>query len=269
VHSGGAGQELAGVGVLGGGKDLRGRRLFYKVAVLHDGDAVCDLADDREVMRDEEHGQVVGAAEGFEEGEDLGLDGDVKRGGGFICDEELRAVDEGHGNEDALALAAGELVGVIAEAGGGGWEGYFFKSLSDAGADLCAGGAGVVGQQCLSELVADAHDRVEGGHGLLKDHGDLAAAELTHFSCGERKQGLAGEGDGAGERRRGGEQAEECERGGGFTGAGFTDETEGFAGGDGEGDIVYDNAVISGVQAEGDGEVFDLEQGCGHRWSVT
>jgi hypothetical protein len=44
--------------------------------------------------------------------EDLGLDGDVERGGGLVGDEQARVAGERHGDHDALAHAAGELVRV-------------------------------------------------------------------------------------------------------------------------------------------------------------
>lgn len=62
-------------------------------------------------------------SEGAEKGEDLGLDGDVEGGCGLVGDQELGAVDEGHGDDEALPLAAGELVRIVAKAGFGGGEG--------------------------------------------------------------------------------------------------------------------------------------------------
>ena len=93
-----------------------GRGLLDDLAVLHDGDPVGDLGDDGEVVRDEEHGEVVGAAQVVEQAQYLGLDGNIERGGGLVGDQQTGAVDECHGDEDALALAAGELVGIVAEA---------------------------------------------------------------------------------------------------------------------------------------------------------
>ena len=55
-------------------------------------------------------------AEIVEEVEDLLLDGDVEGGGGLVGDEELRTIDDGHGDHDALAHASGELVGIGAGA---------------------------------------------------------------------------------------------------------------------------------------------------------
>ena len=36
-------------------------------------------------------------------------------------------------------------------------------------------------EQGFGDLGADAHDRVEGGHGLLEDHGDGRAAQFAEF----------------------------------------------------------------------------------------
>jgi hypothetical protein len=42
--------------------------------------------------------------------EDLRLDGDVERRGGLVGDQQVRVADQRHGDHDALAQAAGELV---------------------------------------------------------------------------------------------------------------------------------------------------------------
>ena len=127
--------------------------------------------------------EIVGAADVFQKIEDLGLNGYVEGGGGFVGDEELGAVDEGHGDEDALTLAAGELVGVVVEAALG--EG----NLLHCGYDPCFEGVAwlfrVVGQIGFGDLGADLHDWVEGGHGFLEDHGDGAASVVAHLFFGD------------------------------------------------------------------------------------
>ncbi len=87
--------------------------------MAHDGDAVGDLADNGQVVAGEEHGEAAFALQGLHQFQHLGLDGDVEGGCGFVGEQELGLVDEGHGDEDALALAAGELVWVVAETSGG------------------------------------------------------------------------------------------------------------------------------------------------------
>jgi len=190
-----------------------------------------------------------------EKGEDLGLDGDVESGGGLVGDEQARPVDEGHGDEDALTLTAGELVGEVAEAGLGCGEADFVHGGEDALADGGAGEFGVVGEEGFGDLGADAHDRVEGGHGLLEDHGDGGAAEGAHLGFGEVKGGPGVEEDLAGDSGGGWQKAQEGERCSGLAGAGFADEAKGLAGGEGEGDGVDDLFL-----AEGDAEVSDFEE---------
>ena len=51
--------------------------------------------------------------------QDLGLYGDIQGGGGLVGDEQFWFVDQGHGDHHALAHAAGKLVGVIVDGGGG------------------------------------------------------------------------------------------------------------------------------------------------------
>ena len=119
----------------------------------------------------------------------------------------------------------------------------------------------MVREDGFGDLVADAHDGVERGHGLLEDHGDGAAAVRAHLIFAESEEvfgfgvRLAGEADAAGEVRRGRKEAEQGEGGGGLAGAGLADEAEGLAGSDVEGD-----AVDGLVPGEGDAEIADGEQ---------
>ena len=48
--------------------------------------------------------------------------------------------------------------------------------------------SGLVGADRFGDLRADAHDRVQRGHGLLEDHGDVAAAAAAHFALGQGEQ---------------------------------------------------------------------------------
>ena len=47
--------------------------------------------------------------------QDAGLDGDVQVAGGLVGDDQLGAAGEGHGDDDPLPLAAGQLVRVLAQ----------------------------------------------------------------------------------------------------------------------------------------------------------
>jgi hypothetical protein len=82
------------------------------VAEVHHRDPVGDVPDDREVVRDEQVGEVEVLLEVLEEVDDLGLDGHVERRDRLVEHDQVRLEREGPGDPDALPLAAGELVRV-------------------------------------------------------------------------------------------------------------------------------------------------------------
>ena len=85
---------------------------FHDLAEVHDGDAAADLADGPQIVGDEEQGHAGLVLDLPEQVQNLGADGDVQGGHGFVGDDEFGAQGQGAGDADALALAAGELVGV-------------------------------------------------------------------------------------------------------------------------------------------------------------
>ncbi len=227
--------------------DCKGVAYFDEAAALEDGDAVAEIADEGHGVGDEEIGEAVGALEGAEEVDDLGADGDVEGADGFVEDEEFGFEGEGAGDVDALALAAGELVGVTLEDVG--FEADLVEEFSDAGADVMPGEAALDGEGLADDL-ADAHFGVEGGEGVLEDHLHAAAegAELAGVG-GEDVGGIEGDGAGGGL-----DEAQEHARDGGFAGAGFADEAEGFAAVEGEGDVVDDAGGAVELGEAGGGE---------------
>src|SRR6185437_13144218 len=121
----------------------------------------------------------------------LRLDRDIERSRGLVRDEQAGSVDQRHGNQDALALPAGKLVGVITQA-----------SLSVRQPDLphgieyplSRGGLRDLWMVCLqrfSDLGANAHGGVQRGHGFLKDHGNAASAMAAHGGLRKVQQRLA------------------------------------------------------------------------------
>ena len=88
-----------------------GPRLLDLAAAEHD-DAVGDLGDDGEVVRDIDAGHAARAHHRLEGAQHLDLGGHVEGGGGLVEDHELRAADQRHRRREALQLAAGDLVGV-------------------------------------------------------------------------------------------------------------------------------------------------------------
>ncbi len=110
-----AGEQRLRVGVLRRGEDLRHAALLAHLAVAHDDDVVGDLADDAEVVADEQHAHPALLLEPGEQLEDLALDRDVERGRRLVGDQELRLAGERHRDHHALLLAARELVRIRGE----------------------------------------------------------------------------------------------------------------------------------------------------------
>ena len=234
--------------------------LLDQFAAVHDADAVADLRDGPEIVADEEDGGAVALAQRADEVEDGGLDGHVESGGGFVHDQERGAGDEGHGDDDALLLAAGELVRVAVEQGGGVWQ----LDLGHGGQREVAGLAGAdrtVQGGDFRQLAADGHHRVEAAHRVLVDHGDLASADGAERGVVEAGHVAALEQDAPGDEAAGAaEIAHDGEGDGGLAGAGFADEAERLALVDGEAEA-GDDVGFAGAQEEGDAGGVQFEDG--------
>src|SRR5580704_19578005 len=93
-------------------------------------------------------------------------------------------------------------------------------------------------ENSLCDLVADTHHGIERGHGFLEDHGNARAAELAHGVIGQSWEtaGVAvlREKNFPGHPRLRRKKAHDGEGSNRFARAGFADQTEDFAGSDGE-----------------------------------
>ncbi len=139
-----------------------------------------DAADDAEIMGDEEHSHAEPALQLLEKLEDLRLHGDVERGGRLVGDQQLGLVGERHGDHHPLALAARELMGEGVEPFGGVADADEVEEFERALAGRLAGEA-LVQLQDLADLPRHGVQRVERGHRLLEDHGDVVAAHLAQL----------------------------------------------------------------------------------------
>ena len=81
---------------------------------IHDGDAVGQVLDDAEIVRDEKVGEVELRAQVHEQVQDLRLDRHVERRDGFVADQHVGLHRERAGDADALALTARELMRIAA-----------------------------------------------------------------------------------------------------------------------------------------------------------
>ncbi len=111
VGDGGGGDEALRVGVQRAGEDGVGGPLLDEPAAVQDRDAVGDLADDGEVVRDEQAREAEPRPQVGQQVQDPRLHGHVERARGLVGDEEVRPEGDGTGDGDALTLTAGQLVG--------------------------------------------------------------------------------------------------------------------------------------------------------------
>ena len=268
VNAGGGVQERPGVGVARVGQQFFGGAFLYHFASIHHQHARADIGDDTEVVADQDDGGTEIGVELAQQVEDLRLDGDVERGGGFVGDQQGGFVGEAHGEHDTLAHAAAELVGV-------GIDGALRRADAHAaqqgdGADAGGGGGeAAMGGHRLDELAGDAQDRVQRRHGVLEDHGDFAAADGTDAVFVQRREVLAAEADGAADNTGGiVEQADDRFRADTFARTGLTDDAQGFAGVQVEADAI-DRAHRAGVGQEPGAQITHLKDGSVTGWCLS
>src|SRR5262245_43012763 len=100
--------QAPGIGLLRCGADLLGFADLDDPAAMHDGDTVTEIANDGNVVGNEDEAEVEPPADVEQEIEDLAADRDIEGGGSLIGDDDARIERQGTGNADALALTAGE-----------------------------------------------------------------------------------------------------------------------------------------------------------------
>jgi len=210
-------------------------------------------------VSDHDDGHAELGSEFAEKGEDGFAGGGVEITGGFVGEKNLRTIDEGSGDGDALLFAAGEFGGAMAEAVR---EANPLKGFADAGGAFGAIDFGEAEREFDVFFEGHTREEIEG----LEDHADGVAAVAGEFDGRERGNILAEGEDGAG----GGtvESGDEVKQSG-FAGAGGAEEREKFAFGDGEGDFVdgADGGFAHGVVA-GDTIELDGGSGSGHERGV-
>ena len=129
-------------------------------------------------MRDEQHREPELLLEILDLLQDLPLHDDVERGRRLVHDHELRVERERHGDDDALAHAARQLVRVRSRAAP--VDAHEVEQLAGALEGVALRDV-LVRLHHVDELVADAHHRVQRVHRALEDHRDVAPAVLAQL----------------------------------------------------------------------------------------
>ena len=248
--------------MLRGREDVGGGAAFDDLAALHHIGAVGEAAHDAEIVGDEHDRHAEPLLQIGEELEDARLDGHVERGRRLVGDQHVRVVGERHRDHHALALAAGHLVRIGVDAPGRIRDADEFQKLDGA----LAGGSlaqAAMGGERQRELVADPVERIERGHRLLEDHGELRAAIVVELVGREADQLLAAVLHRALGPAVRGEKAHDRHHGLALARSGFADDGDGLAGIDVEVDALHrmEDAVAG---AEADVKVADGKNGFGH-----
>ena len=112
------GEQRPGVGLARVFENFPDGPLLDDAPALHDHDAMREIAHQRQVVGDEDVGEVELVLEAVQERDHLGLDGDVEGRNRLVADDQLRLEGQSAGDGDALALAARELVWIAADVTG-------------------------------------------------------------------------------------------------------------------------------------------------------
>jgi len=143
-----------------------------------DDDAVAHLADDGEVVADEEHGDAELVSDAVDEAQDLRLHRHVESGDRLVADEDARLRGERPGERDALTFAAREVARSLA---------LVVRRQADAREQLGQMRSGPAADgEGLAQGVTDRHARVERRVGVLEhdlDRARVARGEPASERC--------------------------------------------------------------------------------------
>jgi hypothetical protein len=179
-----------------------------------------------------------------------------RRRGGLVGDDEVGPAHEGHGDHDALAQAARELMRVLAQPLAGRRDADLLEEQHRPFA--CGGpGAALVAQVALGELVPDGVGGVQRRHRLLENHGHAVAAH--RLDAPPLREVLAVEGQ-APRAARGGprQQVHDRQSRHRFAAAGLADEAQRLTAAHRERKVAH-GVERAARRGDVDGQAFDLE----------
>ena len=148
-------------------------------------------------MRDEHDRAVERGVQLLEQLDDLRLDGHVERRGRLVGDQHVGLAQQRHGDHDALAHAAAELMRIGGQPRRGIGDADARQHRRGALAQLPAAEIGMAVALRVDQLRAEREHRIERRHRVLEDHRDAGAAQPPHVVGRQRQQVLAVERDAA------------------------------------------------------------------------
>ena len=236
---------------------------------VHDDDAIGELGDEPEVVRDQDGRGVGLVLRRLHDLDDLRLDRDVERGRRLVGDEDPRFVGDRHRDHRALSHAARELVRVLVDAPFGERHAHELEQLDGPLVRRLVADARIVRLDRLRDLVPDREHRVQRRHRILEDHCDLTPADVAELLLRQRQEislpvARLATNDAAGRLR---DQAEHGHHRDALPRAGLADDAERLAGEEVVGDVRdgVDDAVL---RLELDRQPVDGENGVRHGYAA-
>ena len=197
--------------------------------MLHDGHAIRDLRHHAEIMRDEEHRRAFALLQIADQRQDLCLGGDIQGRGRFIGYQHHRIKRQCHRNHGALALPARKLMREGARGFRRVRDAHFIQQCQHAGFNLGIAQAGMDTKH-LRDLITNAAQRIERGHGFLEHHGNAGTAQRAHGCLIRAGEVLALKQDAAARNAYiARQQAHDGARHHGFSGTAFANHAEDLA----------------------------------------
>ena len=230
--------ETVGVGVLRIIDDIANRTNLGNAAGVQNRHPVGGLGNHAHIVGDQHDGSAVLPAQAFQECNDLCLNGYIQRRRWFIGDNQAWFGTQCESNDNALAHAAGKLMGIVADTHFGRWNADLPQPVQGAFAGLCRGYV-EMGEDGFRELSTNRIERIEAGQGVLENRPDFLAADSSHLFIGQVINAPAAENDFApGDTTGRVEQSDDGIAGRRFPGTGFADYTQNFTLVDMKGNIV-------------------------------
>lgn len=200
--------------------NLLSASLLNELAVVHDKNAVADVFDHREVVRDEQVRELESLLQVLQQVDYLRLHADVECADGFVAHDELWFHRQCTGDADPLPLATAEFVWVAS-----GMFGRKTDPIQEFGHTIAFRflvGAQFVNAQGFRDDVADGHTRIERTVRVLKNYLRFAA-KWFGVRAGELGDVMSVEPDFA---RSGFNQSQERPPERGFATTAFADEAD-------------------------------------------
>ena len=193
VGVGDGGQQTLGVRMNRVGENLLLRTGFHHVAQIHHRDAVGDVFDDVQIVRDEQVRQPHALLQIVQEVDHLRLNRHIQRGNALVGDNQPGVHNQGAGNADALTLTAGKLVRIAGSVLRR--KSDFLKHFADFLLALLPIGEAVVDVHAFADDVADLLARIQTRHRVLENHLHIRAEHTARVAVKHAGNHLAVEGD--------------------------------------------------------------------------